>query len=136
MINKTKLLNYRIEESYFKLNPIKEKEKFTLAPKFTCKLVGGKETFTASLRVELDENITGSSPFDLRAEIKGQFITGEDAGDGKDGQLRQAVTALFPFLRSFVGILTSTSGLPPFILPAIDVENMIAGAKSDNVVYN
>ncbi len=135
----TRFLAYRVEESYFKVKPVKENEKFTLSPKFTCSIKSGKEDFTATLTVELGDGVSvAATPFNLKASVNGRFALGEDVGSDRERQLRFAVNTLFPYLRSFVSFLTATSGLPPFMLPAIDVEAMIGGIKKEsaNTIYN
>ena len=58
----TRFIAYRVEESYFKVKPVKENEKFTLAPKFTCSIKSGKEDFSATLTVELGDGVSVAAP--------------------------------------------------------------------------
>ncbi|MBO7525761.1 MAG: protein-export chaperone SecB [Clostridia bacterium] len=134
---KTKFLGYRVEESVFKMNPLKENAKFALSPKFTCTIAGGKERFSSTLIVELNEETSsGGTPFNLKVALKGEFFIGADVGEDKQKQLKVAVSALFPFLRAFVSTLTVSCGFPPFLLPMIDVDVMAANLKSEQVIYS
>lgn len=133
----TKFLGYRVEESLFKMNKLREQAKFSLAPKFTCTITGNKERFSSTLFVELNETTcAGGTPFDIKVAIKGEFLIGADVGEDKSKQLKYSVSTLFPYLRAFVSTLTTTGGFPPFLLPAIDVDAMAAGIKSDGVIYS
>ena len=137
MNEQTRFLAYRVEESYFKLKPVKENEKFSIAPKFTCSIKSGKDEFSATLTVELGDGISvAATPFNLKASISGKFSLGADVGGDRERQVRLAVETLFPYLRAFVSFLTSASGIPPFILPNIDINGMLGGIKKDNTVYN
>ena len=128
MDKQTKFLGYRIEESVFRLRPIRENEKFALSPRFSCTIKGNPERFSASLTAQLGEGVSDApTPFDLKATISGNFLIGEDVGTMRDLQLRFAVNVLFPYLRAFVSTLTSASGVPPFILPFVSGDMMVSG---------
>ena len=132
MEKQTKLLGYRIDESNFKMNPVKPNEKFTISPRFSCTIKGNPERFSASLSVDIGEAFSGSpTPFDLRAVIVGNFLIGEDVGTTRERQIRAAVDVLFPYLRAFVSTLTSVSGIPPFILPFLSGDAMVNGMHND-----
>ena len=133
----TRLLGYRGEESKLRLRPIKPNEKFSLSPRFSCTIKGGAQNFTAILTVVLGEEVSPApTPFDLKASLSGNFTLGEDIGDDKEKQLRFAVETLFPYLRAYVSTHTALCGVPPFILPHIDVDAMASAMKSENTVYN
>lgn len=137
MNEKTLFVAYRVEESSFRLRPVKEKEKFTLAPRFSCTIKGSEKEFNAYVTAELGGDNAAPAPFDLKATVSGKFITGVDTAGDKKSQLKLALQTLFPYLRAFVSTLTSASGLPPFILPFVDVDAFIEGAtKKDSTVYN
>ena len=127
----TKFVGYRVEESVFRLRPIRENEKFSISPRYSCTIKGNAERFTASLTAQIGEGVsTAPVPFDLKATICGNFIVGEDVGNSRDLQLKAAVTVLFPYLRAYVSTLTSASGVPPFILPFISGDTMVSGSQS------
>ncbi|MBP5373253.1 MAG: protein-export chaperone SecB [Clostridia bacterium] len=135
----TKFLGYRVEESTFKLRPIKENEKFAISPRYFCAIKAAADRFTATLTVEIGESVSPApAPFDLKATITGTFLIGEDVGTEKEKHLKAAVSALFPYLRAFVSTLTSASGVPPFILPFINGDMMTAGLNSNapTTVFN
>ena len=127
----TKFLGYRVEESVFRLRPVKENEKFSVTPRFSCTIKGNAERFQAFLTVQIGEGVSDApAPFDIKATISGTFLIGEDATASRDMQLKIAVNVLFPYLRAFISTLTSASGVPPFILPFINGDTMISGAHS------
>ena len=138
MDKQTKFLGYRIEESSFKLKPVKENTKFTITPRFSCTIKGAPERFSASLSVEIGGGVSDNpAPFDLRAVITGTFLIGEDVSGMRDRQLKVAVDVLFPYLRAFVSTLTSACGVPPYILPFISGEMMSSGIQhSTPTEYN
>ena len=134
----TRFVAYRTEESVFRLRPVKENDKFTISPKFSCTIKGSNEEFAAFLTTEIGgENAPAPTPFDLKVTISGKFVTGKDTQGDKKAQLRLALTTLFPYLRAFVSTLTAASGLPAFILPFVDVDSFAEGAiKPSITVYN
>lgn len=135
----TKFLGYRVEESSFKLKPVKENEKFNLSPRYSCAIKGSQDRFIATLSVELGESLSSApTPFDLKATISGTFLIGEDVGADKEKQLKISVNVLFPYLRAFVSTLTAASGVPPFILPFLSGDMMAAGMRQSEptTVYN
>ena len=137
MDKQTKFAAYRVEEVFFKIRPVKENEKFTLSPKFTCSIRNGANDFTATLKVELGEGVSlENTPFDLKVSLSGRFMRGDDVGTDRGRQLKLAVNTLFPYLRAFVSNLTANSGLPPFLLPFIDVESMVENFRNEDIVYN
>lgn len=127
----TKFVGYRIEESVFRLKAVRENEKFSIAPRYSCTIKGNAERFSASLSAQIGEGVSDAPvPFDLKATVSGNFIIGEDVGSSRDLQLKTAVTVLFPYLRAFVSTLTSASGVPPFILPFVSGDTMVSGSQS------
>ena len=136
MQEKTVFKGYRIEQSNFTVNPLIKNETFKIAPRFECKLTGDSANFTAALTVMIDGSTGDKTPFDLKAVISGAFSIGADVGGNKSEQLRMALVTLFPYLRAFVSTLTTACGMPPFILPYIDVDRMVASMREQNEYLN
>ena len=84
--------------------------------------------------VELVLSITNSQdnpfPFDIRVSITGAFdVTQikECAPDSLADFLNvQSVQILYPYLRSIVSTITTTSFMPPIILPIIDAKQFFS----------
>ena len=137
MLQHTTFQGFRINEANIKLNDLKDKETFKISPRFECKMTGNDKGFSSFLSVRIDNTIIGErTPFDLKVEIVGSFLLGEDLVYSKQEQLRYALNTLFPYLRSFVTNLTSSCGIPAFNLPYIDVDTMVANLRSDNQEIN
>ena len=137
MNEKTIFRGYRIESSTITLNAVTANQTFKIAPHFECKMTGGKDNYTARLSVEINSSITGDkTTFDLSVVISGAFSLGEDLQNNKHGQLRLAIETLFPYLRAFVTNLTALCGMPPFILPFINTDQMVSSMHSQDTVMN
>lgn len=138
MNKKSSFKGFRVTEASIKLNPMAENEgSFKLSPHFQCKMMSNETNFSLSLSVDIDNSILGEkTPFDLKVECFGNFELGLDLCDNKPEQLRFALNSLFPYLRSFVTSLTTSCGVPPFYLPYIDVDAMIANMTAEKVQLN
>ena len=120
---------FKVTESYFKLNEAaKENEKYTIAPRFECRLASSGVDFEADFSVSI-ATVTEDmpAPFDLKVVLKGRFSS-ENLVLNKTAQLRHAVGTLFPFLRSHVATLTANCSVPAFVLPEIDIDAMISSS--------
>ena len=137
MQNKTLFKGYRIDKASISLNMPSKDETFKIAPHFDCKMTGNNENYTATLTVVINQAVSGGkTPFDLEATIIGAFSLGEDLVNDKKGQLRLALETLFPYIRAFVTNLTTSCAMPPFILPYIDVENMVSSMRQQGDLPN
>lgn len=127
---------YRINEAVIRLNEIKEKQTFRISPRFDCKMTGNEKSFSVYLTVVIDNTVAGeATPFDLKVGIAGNFVFAEQP-ESKQEQMAFALNTIFPYLRSFVAMLTVSCGIPVFYLPFIDVELMAANLRSENEVLN
>ena len=133
---KTLFKNYRITKSKLSVNAVQAGQTFQIAPRFECKLTGNDKEFSAMLSVGIEQTAQNKTPFDLSATIEGAFAIGANLQNDREGQLRLAVETLFPYLRAFVSNLTALSALPPFILPLIDVEQMVSSMRSQDEMVN
>ena len=137
MREKTIFKGYRIDSSNIALNAVTANQTFKIAPHFECKMTGDNENYTAKLSVAINSSITGDkTPFDLNVTISGAFAIGDDLAGNKHGQLRFAIETLFPYLRAFVSNLTALCGLPQFILPFIDTDQMVNSMQAQETVMN
>ncbi len=137
MKEKTLFKGYRFEHSDITLNPLTKNETFKIAPHFECKMTGNNETYNATLSVTINSSVAGNkTPFDLNVVLTGAFELGEDLVSSKKGQLRLAIETLFPYLRAFVTNLTVSCGMPPFILPFVDTEQMVSSMHEQSDLPN
>ncbi|MBO4572157.1 MAG: protein-export chaperone SecB [Clostridia bacterium] len=136
----TRFKGYRFDRSEITLNPPAKNETFKIAPFFelTCKASDSNETLSATLSVTIKTDAaTGTrAPFDLKVSLTGDFELGADLINFKKGQVRFAIETLFPYMRAFVSNLTAMCGLLPFILPLIDVEQMVSSVRDANELPN
>lgn len=69
-----------------------------------------------------EENI----PFIVNIVIEGTFET--DCFD--DRLVPNSIAILFPYLRSFMSTVTAQAGISPFILPTININNLLEEQNS------
>jgi len=129
---------YRVDAASISFNMPKSKdETFKISPHFECKMTGNSENYTTVLTVVINPQLSGGkTPFNLEATMSGFFAVGEDLSCDKRGQLRFALQTLFPYMRAFVTTLTTSCAMPPFILPYIDIESMVAGMRAEGDLPN
>lgn len=69
-------------------------------------------------------------PFNLSVEISGFFnLLGEETDETFINQ--NALAILFPYLRSLVTTVTVNAGIPPIILPAVNIIQMLEEIPND-----
>ena len=127
---------YRIDGASITANVLKKNDVLRITPRFECKITGNAENYTAFITVSIVHTEENKTPFDLNVTISGLFMLGRDLADDKKGQLRLALQTLFPYLRAFVSTLTTACALPPFILPYVDVEQMVASIREQKEYVN
>lgn len=66
-------------------------------------------------------------PFHLEVQMTGIFeFQSESEGEELNNILKhQGINILFPYLRALISNITSNSGLPPIILPLININQLI-----------
>lgn len=67
-----------------------------------------------------------NAPYKLTVEIAGRFVCNEE---WKPKWEANAIAIMFPYLRSIVSMITSSSGREPIILPTMNVTKLF---KNDN----
>ena len=82
-----------------------------------------------NLRVNIfyseDDNME-DAPYKLSVEIAGRFICENDWQEKWEANI---LAIMFPYLRSFVSMITSNSGRDPIILPTVNIVNMFEKTK-------
>lgn len=137
MQEKTIFKGYRVDKASIAFNALKKDETFKISPHFDCKLTGNNENYNLTITVIINQSVTGDkTPFDLEVTLSGMFGLGTDLSNDKKGQLRFALETLFPYLRAFVTNLTTSCAMPPFILPFIDIEQMVSSMRRQDEYLN
>lgn len=115
---------FKVIESSFKLNEKRAEGKYTVAPRFECKLTGDEKGFDALFSVSVSSlSDVQPAPFDLKISVRGLFE--DERANEKEERMRYAIRTLFPFLRAHAATLTASCGAPPFLLPDIDLDDML-----------
>ncbi len=99
---------------------------FNLAPTITRKIEEvDKDHSSVELIVEMHNTEETPFPVDIRASVTGVFEISMLPADVIDDFLKiQAVQIIFPYIRSMISSVTSSSMFPPVILPVIDVRTL------------
>lgn len=127
-----KFNDFLVEETIFKRNYVQAGEfelkfKLNAIGEFTDKRDKAKLKLTCSL---FDENFNdGNAPFYLKTTIVGYF---ECENVDIEAFEFNALAILLPYLRAFITSFTSQAGIPPVILPPINVYNYFK-KKSDGL---
>ncbi|MDA3931901.1 MAG: protein-export chaperone SecB [Tenericutes bacterium] len=100
---------------------------FKLKPKISRKTGKIKENvFFSSLILQVTSTKEEPFPIDIHIDFKGifEFSPGDNQDDILHFLKTEAVTILFPYLRTMLTSLTTTAMLPPIILPVMDVSKL------------
>lgn len=117
--------NYKVEELSFKSTPVENgQHEFTLYPRFLHNVVDcGGNTYDVHLSVEIASTEEHPMPFQLKVALVGRFVfSGESVSSEVKDQIIQknAISILFPFLRSIVATLTTSANVPTLLLPIMN----------------
>lgn len=120
-------LGYRVIDIHFSCDSAFEFPEGDVSYKFNFSkshILLSENDFQENLKVNIfyseDESID-TAPYKLSVEIAGRFVCREE------WQLKwekNAIAIIFPYLRSIVSMITSTSGREPVILPTINVASL------------
>lgn len=121
------LINYQIDDILFVIN-----QKFnwpkggvTINPSFKRRIIE-KDENSAIVSITIDIAKDESQPFSLHLTVNGYFKL-DNWKETKDGQFlmkNNTSAILFPYLRQAVSGITSMSGLPPYVLPVMNVARL------------
>ena len=129
MENTIQLTSYRIDQIDFKFNSlIKPGTKFQINPKIECKVGRKDKTLLVNLSARVNEDISSPVPFNLNAVMFATFNIKEEADQSV--YAKEAMDALYPFLRSAVATITVNCNIPAYVLPVISASQ--ATPKSGN----
>ena len=100
--------------------------KFNLTPMITRNINVIDDTHSAvELILEIINSEDNPFPVNIRVSLTGIFDISGLPTETVDNFLKvQAVQILYPYIRTMVTSITSSSLMPPIILPVIDVKNL------------
>lgn len=110
------------KEIHLENNALPEGE-FQINPSFT-RTVGYLDDDNAFTELTVEINNTDEKPFpiNLKVVMDGVFNLNSIKNEDRDYFLRvTAVTIIFPYLRSMISSITTSSFFPPIVFPVIDV---------------
>ncbi len=116
-------IGYRVDKMFFSLKSDSSAwpEKITLSPSFnrTIRKIDEK-THEVSISVALkQENL----PFEAELSLTGNFIY-EDVDPAEKMIKINAVSILYPYVRSTLSMITNLAGIPPVTIPTINFVQM------------
>ncbi|MBP5307666.1 MAG: protein-export chaperone SecB [Clostridia bacterium] len=122
-----RFLDYKVQSSSFTLTPdITPNRNYKITPKISCSLRRAPNRLLCTFGVELartDEPV----PFEFNVSAVGTFAV--DEKDDVSALAVRAAETVYPFVRQSVAQLTLMANVPPYILPMLDMESVIGGAK-------
>ncbi|MBL7575491.1 protein translocase subunit secB [Peptoniphilus asaccharolyticus DSM 20463] len=126
---------YRVIEINYNLND-KFKADETLDIDINFRLGHGLEVIDNTMIVSLGADIfsdpeENNYPFSMRVILEGMF-TGEDGETEMEKYLPNALSILFPYVRSIVSTYTSVANISPLNLPTINIIQYLKDAKNQN----
>lgn len=132
MENSIKLAYYRVNKINFAYNEkLNGETKFQLKPQFQCKMGKKDKLLLMNFGIKLVSSESAPTPFDLEVELFSTFSTDEYAPEDAKLQMRACLTQLMPVLRAVVAGITANCNIPAYLMPLIDVDNMVNSAKSE-----
>lgn len=99
---------------------------YTVNPQFT-RHIGFIDKDTAYTELVLEITNTEEHPFpvDIKVVVRGLFRNRKIPKEQEEQFLKiNAVSILYPYVRTIVSTITTASLFPPIILPVIDVSNL------------
>ncbi len=122
------LKQYNVNEINYKINEMFDFENakvVNIRPKFK-KLIQkiDKDNLIATLNIIIDDN-NEIVPFHLNVTISGVFYMEEWEGEERKGIAdKNTIAILFPYLRALVSSITGHGGMPPYILPVLNINSL------------
>lgn len=122
-----RLRNYLVEHIHYEFNENFKflQEQVQISPTFGRKIEQlDNVLYKVSLKVEIPKE---NSPFFVDVQIAGYFEIDKDLEEQSRKVFLEenAIAILFPFLRSIVAQVTSNGSLPPYVIPVMNITEMI-----------
>ena len=125
------LINITVNKIEF-INNFLEQKEFVFEPKLKKAITKIDDArYVVALKMEVKNTDEKPFPFNILCELQGVFdITNEsDEKEIKDFLNKQGVQILFPYLRSLIMTITTSSFVSPLVLPIIDVTKDLVDEK-------
>lgn len=124
-----KLINYKVLKTIFELNESFEhkKGKIVVQPDFKRDIKKINDTqYEILLSVKISPEINkGPLPFSAEVVISSLFEMNEwEKEDLNNLAINNATAILFPYLRTLLATVTMNGGIPPFVLPIMNVAKL------------
>ena len=126
-----KLLNYRINESSFKTNPIPPGvNNFRINPNIRMDIKKSPTDFflmiTASVKAQEGEKL----PFEFEVKLSGNFKITDEQAD-VDAMRIEASKMLYPYIRSYIATMTAGANMMCYYLPLLDFDTAPATKQTE-----
>ncbi len=124
-------INYRVKKLEFVLNENYKpsKQGVDIQPKLEKSVRDiAPEQFEIVLSFSIESN--DSFPFSIFVELAGLFSAKTSTIEDKSIAYKKAAAILFPYLRSIVSAITVQTGIPPLIIPVVNIEKLFEEEKS------
>lgn len=127
-----RFLDYKVQSATFSLTPeLAPNKNYQISPKVNCNIRHGADKLVCSFNVELVKNEGNPLPFEFKVQAFGTFSLG--AGDDPAAFAVKAAEAVYPFVRQSVASLTAMANIPAYMLPMIDMSELIVTSKQNAV---
>lgn len=136
-ISKLRFENYLAKELVFEINPsCTETEELELNLKFNHEMQLDYQQNKAVIILEcslFEEADKNNYPFSLKLSLLGFFNFDTDLKEEEIIKLLEVngTAILFPYLRSIITTVTSNIGVPPVIIPTMNIVEMLRNNKKD-----
>ena len=119
-MSKLALNAYRVEEMSFK-NVLETGTQIRLEHKYSFNVRYDKENkCVGNFSVEVYDK-TDPEKFNVKTKIAAFYTYSE--GSDKDTIHREAFKEIYPYAKSIITTITANGGVPPIILPAVDIDS-------------
>ena len=119
-MSKLALNAYRVEEMSFK-NVLETGTQIRLEHKYSFNVRYDKENkCVGNFSVEVYDK-TDPEKFNVKTKIAAFYTYSE--GVDKDTIYREAFKEIYPYAKSIITTITANGGVPPIILPAVDIDS-------------
>ena len=122
-----KFVDYKVQKATFSLTPdIAPNRNYKISPKIGCNIRRGGNRLVCTFNVDL---IKGEEPvpFEFSLIGAGTFIL--DEGEDASAITVKVAEAVYPFVRQSVAALTQLANIPPYVLPILNMEDVLSSAK-------
>ncbi len=126
-----KFLDYKVRSAEFKLTPeIAANTNYKISPKISCQIKRGADKLLVSFDVQL---LKGSDPLPFEFSVSAVGSFSFDTSDDPAALTIKAAETVYPFVRSSVATLTQMANIPPYMLPLIDMSQLLNSGKTVTV---